>query len=52
MATMKWMLSKQIEILEAAGAQKIWSQPVDFDNMPTRHLMGTCRMGTIRQLPS
>jgi choline dehydrogenase-like flavoprotein len=45
-ATMKWMLQRQIEILEAAGAQKTWSQPWDVvDNMPSRHLMGTCRMG-------
>ena len=45
-ATMKWIMSKQLEILEAAGAQKTWSQPYDVaDNMPSRHLMGTCRMG-------
>jgi choline dehydrogenase-like flavoprotein len=45
-ATMKWMVAKQIEILEAAGALKTWSQPFDVvDNMPSRHLMGTCRMG-------
>lgn len=45
-AAMKWMLQRQIEILEAAGAQKTWSQPWDVvDNMPSRHLMGTCRMG-------
>jgi choline dehydrogenase-like flavoprotein len=45
-ATMKWLLGKQIEILEAAGALKTWSQPFDVvDNMPSRHLMGTCRMG-------
>ena len=45
-ATMKWLLAKQIEILEAAGALKTWSQPFDVvDNMPSRHLMGTCRMG-------
>jgi choline dehydrogenase-like flavoprotein len=45
-ATMKWMMEKQIEILEAAGAKKTWSQPWDVvDNMPSRHLMGTCRMG-------
>jgi choline dehydrogenase-like flavoprotein len=43
---MKWMVAKQIEILEAAGALKTWSQPFDVvDNMPSRHLMGTCRMG-------
>lgn len=47
LATMKWMLARQVEILEAAGAQRIWSQPFDLaDNMPSRHLMGTCRMGT------
>jgi len=45
-ATMKWMLERQIEILEAAGAKKTWSQSWDVvDNMPSRHLMGTCRMG-------
>jgi len=45
-ATMKWMIGKQIEILEAAGAGKIWSRPWDIvDQMPSRHLMGTCRMG-------
>ncbi len=45
-ATMKWIMTKQIEILEAAGAQKTWSQPFTLtDNMPSRHLMGTCRMG-------
>ena len=44
--TMQWLLAKQIEILEAAGALKTWSQPFDIvDNMPSRHLMGTCRMG-------
>jgi choline dehydrogenase-like flavoprotein len=46
LAAMKWILTKQVEILEAAGAQKVWSQSLDIvDNMPSRHLMGTCRMG-------
>jgi choline dehydrogenase-like flavoprotein len=45
-ATMKWIMTKQIEILEAAGALKTWSQSLGLvDNMPSRHLMGTCRMG-------
>ncbi len=45
-ATMKWMLARQIDILEAAGALKTWSQSLDIvDSMPSRHLMGTCRMG-------
>ncbi len=49
-ATMKWIMTKQIEILEAAGAQKTWSQPFTLaDNMPSRHLMGTCRMGNDRR---
>ncbi len=44
--TMKWIIQKQIEILEGAGAQKTWTLPFDMiDNMPSRHLMGTCRMG-------
>jgi choline dehydrogenase-like flavoprotein len=46
LATMKWILSKQIELLDAAGARKVWNQPYDIiSNMPSRHLMGTCRMG-------
>lgn len=45
-ATIKWLMSKQIEILQAAGAQKIWHGSLALeDNMPSRHLMGTCRMG-------
>ena len=45
-ATLKWVLTKQIEILEAAGAKKTWMPAVQLvDNMPSRHLMGTCRMG-------
>ncbi len=33
-------------ILEVAGAGKTWSQPSDVAaNMPSRHPMGTCRMG-------
>ncbi len=46
LATLKWIQSKQVEILQAAGAQKIWCQSIEMtDNMPSRHLMGTCRMG-------
>ncbi len=45
-ATIKWMMTKQIEILQAAGAQKTWHGSLALeDNMPSRHLMGTCRMG-------
>ncbi|MBV8571648.1 MAG: GMC family oxidoreductase [Acidobacteriaceae bacterium] len=46
LATVKWALQKQLEILDAAGAQKSWAQPYDMAAMmPSRHLMGTCRMG-------
>jgi choline dehydrogenase-like flavoprotein len=44
--TLKWALTKQVEILEAAGAQKTWTTGISVkDNMPSTHLMGTCRMG-------
>ena len=45
-STMRWLLAKQVEILQAAGARKIWTMGFTVaDNMPSRHLMGTCRMG-------
>jgi choline dehydrogenase-like flavoprotein len=45
-ATIEWILTKQVEILEAAGAKKIWKTGISVpDTMPSRHLMGTCRMG-------
>jgi choline dehydrogenase-like flavoprotein len=33
-----------VELLEAAGARKVWRFPVD-EFWATPHLMGTCRMG-------
>ena len=44
LANLKWVLERQLEILEAAGAQKTWSTPYDAFST-SRHLMGTCRMG-------
>jgi choline dehydrogenase-like flavoprotein len=44
LAAMKWMLARQLEILDAAGAIKTWHPPYDTF-YPSRHLMGTCRMG-------
>jgi choline dehydrogenase-like flavoprotein len=41
---MQWMQDRQVEILEAAGARKIWRFPVE-ELTASRHLMGTCRMG-------
>jgi choline dehydrogenase-like flavoprotein len=43
-ATMKWLLQRQFEILDAMGAKKIWAQSVEAFST-SRHLMGTCRMG-------
>lgn len=42
--TMRWLLERQVEILEAAGAKKVWRLPVD-DVTFTVHIMGTARMG-------
>jgi len=45
-ATIKWALTKQVEILETAGAKKIWTTGTTLEeNLPSVHLMGTCRMG-------
>ena len=39
-----WLQERAAEILDAAGAQKIWREPVaEYDLSP--HLLGTCRMG-------
>lgn len=48
-ANMKWLVEREREILQAAGALKVWSfpvEPTEVNVMPSRHLMGTCRMGT------
>ncbi len=47
-ANMKWLVEREREILQVAGAQKVWSFPVEPTQpnlMPSRHLIGTCRMG-------
>jgi choline dehydrogenase-like flavoprotein len=43
--TMKFLLERQVEIFQAAGAQKFWTDPPDVYYLPHNHLMGTCRMG-------
>ena len=46
LSAMRWLQTKQVEILEAAGAKKIWKTGISVEDMlPSRHLMGTCRMG-------
>lgn len=42
--TMRWLLDKQVELLHAAGAKKVWWPEVE-DVTFTVHIMGTCRMG-------
>jgi choline dehydrogenase-like flavoprotein len=41
---MQFMADRSKEILEAAGAQKVWGPPVGVSGA-TAHLLGTCRMG-------
>jgi choline dehydrogenase-like flavoprotein len=42
---MRWLEEREREILDAAGAQKVWSYSFEGDMPTSRHLMGTCRMG-------
>jgi len=45
LSNMTFLLERQVEILEAAGAQKVWTDATDNALLPHNHLMGTCRMG-------
>jgi choline dehydrogenase-like flavoprotein len=46
MRTVRFLVDRQKEILEAAGAKKIWVDgPTAEETTYSRHLMGTCRMG-------
>lgn len=40
----EWMKDRAIEILDAAGAKKKWSFPIQEQQFAV-HLLGTCRMG-------
>ena len=42
--TMQFLLERQMEILDAAGARRKWAYPVE-DITQGVHLLGTCRMG-------
>lgn len=42
----QFLLDKQLEILDAAGAQKKWVAYPATEQAFTAHLLGTCRMGT------
>jgi len=39
-----WQVGRALELLAAAGALKIWHDPIEEDNFAF-HLLGTCRMG-------
>src|SRR5258708_4845456 len=39
-----WLNARALELLDAAGAQKIWHLPI-HEQQFTVHLLGTCRMG-------
>jgi choline dehydrogenase-like flavoprotein len=42
--TLRFLMDRQVEILDAAGARKVWhDEPKDLTF--SVHLMGTCRMG-------
>lgn len=45
LAAMRFFLSRMREILEAAGAKKIWSGGEPEELTFSGHLMGSCRMG-------
>ncbi|MBI4419438.1 MAG: GMC family oxidoreductase, partial [Gemmatimonadetes bacterium] len=44
LAIMRFLQRKAVEILEAAGARRTWTEPVE-EQSGAAHLLGTCRMG-------
>jgi choline dehydrogenase-like flavoprotein len=48
--TLHFLVERQKEILQAAGIKKVWVDPGSLDTSYSRHLMGTCRMGSDPQL--
>ena len=48
LATMRFLLDKATHLLEAAGARRVWAQPI-FPQQNGLHLLGTCRMGNDAQ---
>ena len=45
LAFARFLQDRQVEIMQAAGAQKVWRDAVE-DNTWGVHLLGTCRMGS------
>ena len=44
LSTARFLQDRSVEIMQAAGAQRIWRQPVQQAHGGV-HLLGTCRMG-------
>ena len=44
LATVNFLQTKALALLEAAGARRVWSRPATAQNFGV-HLLGTCRMG-------
>jgi choline dehydrogenase-like flavoprotein len=44
LAIAKFMQDRSVEIMHAAGAQKVWTESV-VESTRSVHLLGTCRMG-------
>jgi choline dehydrogenase-like flavoprotein len=44
LATARFLRDRSVEIMEAAGAQRIWTEDV-LERTLSVHLLGTCRMG-------
>jgi choline dehydrogenase-like flavoprotein len=44
LAIARFLRDRSVEIMQAAGAQQIWSEPVT-ERTSSVHLLGTCRMG-------
>jgi choline dehydrogenase-like flavoprotein len=44
--TVHFLAARQKEILDAAGCTKVWLDAASTDTTYSRHLMGSCRMGS------
>jgi len=44
MAIAKFLQDRAVELLDAAGAEKFWRMPIEYQSRGA-HLLGTCRMG-------
>ena len=48
MAIAKFLQDRAMELLDAAGAEKFWRMPIEYQTRGA-HLLGTCRMGDDEQ---